>query len=77
MTTPTQSAIYNELLDRALTEPFGLAIRTTNAKQLQVHFANIQREQGSGTLRNHPILACLTPDPETVFLVKRSVELDP
>jgi len=75
---PTHLApIYAELLSRAEAEPLGLAIRSNNAKQLQIHIANVQRELGNGAIRNHPILACLTPDPEILFLVKRSVELAP
>jgi hypothetical protein len=66
-------AILTELLARAESEPFGLAVSTTNAKALQYQLANLQRALGSN--RRHPVIACLPSTPDTVFLVKRSVEL--
>jgi hypothetical protein len=65
--------ILAELLDRATSEPYGLVITTNNPKQLQVQFANLQRELGSR--RHHSIIACIPSTPDTVCLTKRSVEL--
>jgi hypothetical protein len=72
MTLPApRSTIYAELLDRARQEPFGLSIRTNNARQLQLQFAEHTRDiDGPRDIR-----ACCTPDPEVLFLVKTSVEL--
>lgn len=65
--------ILTELLERAAAEPFGLYIRSTNAKQHQIQFANLQRAMGSR--RNHNLIAALPAEPDVVFLIKRSVEL--
>lgn len=66
----TTDTILTELLDRAANERFGLAIRTTNAKALQVNICNTQRLNG-----RRDIIVCLPSTPDVVFLTKRSVEL--
>lgn len=66
-------AILVELLERAKAEPIGLAISTTNPHALEAQLGTIRREinlQGE-------IMICRPSLEGHVFLVHRSLELDP
>lgn len=63
--------IFAELLKQAVEEPFGLAITTNNPKQMVLRLHEVQRQ-----LRLD-LMICTPSLENTVFLVRRSVELDP
>lgn len=61
----------HELLDRAMEETFGLIITTDNAHALQLR---LYKAMGKA----HPsLMICVPSRPGEIFVVKRSVELDP
>jgi hypothetical protein len=61
-----------DLLNRALNEELGLAIETNNPKQL---VENIHRAT-KGLSRYDSLIVTIPSTLNTVFIVKRSVELD-
>lgn len=64
--------IQTELLERALGEPIGLVIETNNTQQLQILLCNQHRALGLNDL-----VICVPGIDNTIFIVKKSVELDP
>lgn len=71
MTPAVRNEIYAALLERANSEPLGLAIPTNNPKAMQISFCNVQRALGQSD-----VVVCLPSTPGEVWLVKKSVELD-
>lgn len=63
--------ILVELLRRASAEPWGLYIGTNNPKQMAWYLHEAQRDL------NADVMICVPSLENTVFLVRRSVELDP
>jgi hypothetical protein len=64
--------ILQTLLERASAEPLGLAIETNNVQRL----VTLLHEAKDG-VPNLSVIICIPSIPNTVFLVQRSVELDP
>lgn len=66
------SAVLFELLNRALTEPLGVVVDTPNAQQLSQRLHAITKD-----LDRFADLTITVPStPNTVIIVKKSVELD-
>lgn len=61
-----------ELLQRASQEQIGLCVRTTNQNALLHRLQLVQRE-----LRTPDIMLCTPSIDNTIFIMRRSVELDP
>jgi hypothetical protein len=66
------SAVLFELLNRALTEEMGVVVDTTNAKQLSQNLHAITK----GLDRYADLTITVPSTPNTVIIVKKSVELD-
>jgi hypothetical protein len=66
------SAVLFELLNRALTEEMGVVVDTPNAKQLSQNLHAITK----GLDRYASLTITVPSTPNTVIIVKRSVELD-
>lgn len=62
--------ILQALLARAAEEPFGLVLEVVNPKLAVNELSEANRDSDE-------IIICTPSIPNTVFLVKRSVELDP
>jgi hypothetical protein len=63
--------ILRELLEQAAEQPIGLCITTTNQNALLHRLQLLQRE-----LQVPDIMLCSPSIPDTIFIVRRSVELD-
>jgi hypothetical protein len=68
--TETYATLYN----RAISEPLGLIVDVTNPDRFQINLATWVRNQPDR--RFDEIMVCLPSTPDTVFLVKKSVELE-
>ena len=68
----THDPILSELFTRADSEPIGLVVQTTNVQALVVNL-NIYRKAH----RLHHLSICCTPDPNVIFIIRRSAELEP
>lgn len=64
-----------QLMHRALTEELGLVIETNNPKQLQINMDVMRKGMAEPGLSD--LLFALPSTPNTLYITKRSVELDP
>lgn len=70
--TPLRTELLTELFSRAGSERLGIVVDTTNADALVVNL-NVHRQ----TYNLYQYTICRTPDVNTIFIIKRSAELDP
>lgn len=71
--SPALRETFKSILDRALSEPLGLYIECVNPKSFEVQISRIK----SVYPNYDSLMVCIPSLPETVFLVKKSVELEP
>ena len=64
--------LLRSLLDRALEEELGLVIETNNPHQIEIKIHEVKKT----TLKYDGLIVAIPSTPETVFLVKKTVELD-
>lgn len=65
--------LLTELLDRAMIEPLGLVIETNNPGSFKTEVSNHAKTDE----RYRALMVCVPSIDGHVFLVKKSVELDP
>jgi len=66
--------LLTNLFERAMAEELGLVVTTNNPKQLQFHLNNHRREYNLTIFAD--IIVCVPSEPNTVILVKKSVDLN-
>lgn len=66
---------YQSLFERALEEDLGLVVTVTNPDRFQIKMCE-WRTQIAKDPRFDDILVCNASTPDTIMLVKKSVELD-
>lgn len=66
-----ESILY-DLLNRALSEELGVVVETNNPNQLSLRLHSAAK----GLPRYEPLIITVPSSPNTVMIVKRSVELD-
>lgn len=71
--TALSDRTLSSILDRALTETIGIYIRTNNPSYMIALLGKARRDGGP---QYEPLMFCRPSTPDTVFIVKKSVELD-
>ena len=64
--------LLRSLLDRALEEELGLVVETNNPHQIEIKIHEVKKT----THKYDGLIVAIPSTPETVFLVKKTVELD-
>ncbi len=70
---PLKPELLAGLLHKAVDEPIGIEVKTNNAKRLQIELDEFKRSQSDWA----ELMCCLTTYPDTLFIIHKSVELDP
>ena len=70
--SPIRDALLSELFTRADSEILGVKVKSTNSQALIVNL-NVYRKHNN----LHHLSICTTPDVNIIFIIKRSVELEP
>lgn len=66
--------LLTNLFERAMNEELGLVVTTNNPKQLQLRLDRHRQEYNLTIFSD--ILVCIPSTPETVILVKKTVDLN-
>lgn len=66
--------LLTNLFERAMNEELGLVVTTNNPKQLQIRLDRHRQEYNLTIFSD--ILVCIPSTPETVILVKKTVDLN-